>query len=296
MITIKDEPTGNNNSNASSGGNSVRVYDGAVSIVNGEMRHHGVTRSNSADLQGSGEGILATARHPGTGGPARVLNDDTLVTYQGMQTTLASAAQLGLVQKNERGEYVLAAEQPSNSADEAAAAAAEKEQADQSAPIAFSEADEARMAEFVSAIPSQMQDKIIAEIVAHDAVSSSTGSAIGMDQAAFTTGVQHIQGLMQQQADDYVSKHGVNPEHFYEWLRENDPEAVREAKLAMAYQRNPHVALGKHLDRYFLSTAPDAATLNDAGLKTMTGPDGELLVNLRGMWMSVAAAARSGLL
>ena len=188
-----------------------------------------VTRTDINDLLPEQNGILSTARHRITGGPAGTLRDDTLVTHGGMQITLRDAAKLGLVTRDESGKY-----SDVKQGDEQQPAATEKEATESAEAVPFADAQEALTAQLAAAIPPAVQDEVLHQII--------NGGIEGL-----TSGGEHREGIVavtaafQQQAFESFTKAGVNPEEFSAWARTNCRGELNAAMMEHASTRNPAV-------------------------------------------------------
>ena len=272
----------------------------SVNFGSGESSQRSSIRVTSEDLRtDTGNPILDSATTPG-GFPARGdLKPETRVNVNGSMTTLRVAEMLGVVRRNEAGQYVEV--KPGQVA--TAATAAPQQSAERATEVAHSGValeNEARLATLVEdAAPEQVQ-----EVLVNTAIQFAEGSrGFSVEAVASKLGVpteraaEFMKGALQglsNQANVELRKLQVDPEHFVEWARAN---RAREFKAAVVNHVTTRTLAGyKALAReYLTSTAPDEAGLQRAGYEVSRHPSTkELLVKLDGMWVNVRVAARQG--
>jgi hypothetical protein len=223
-----------NTSNAVPDGSShlsIRHQPGVVS-VNGEG--HAVTSRpqglNTADWQSGSAGILQSARTT-TGAPAvsGVKATDIITLPNGMQVSVATAQQLGMVSLNASGQYIEV-----QGGVEAASRQPEPEQVVDDAEGFADPQAEAALGELAQSVSPSLQVGAVVDIVNSGELNPLTlnraASEAGIDPAAMQVKVDAALDQFRAQAVSAVQGYGSNdPEGFFEWAREHVPNGLKEA-------------------------------------------------------------------
>lgn len=272
------------------------VTRGGVQVVETAGQEKG--RASELNPHHGSDSVLATAQHP-KGLPVYRIEDETLITVNGVQASAAFWAKEGVLTKNPEGDYVEATEAP------------------QAEPEAFDGE--------VDPIPEQYMAAVNAalEPLPQDALDGfaavAVGAAVGrIDQAAMVTKFAQASGVDLADAEARIgavaqvyrvqtlkalAKQGIgeqDAEAFFDYCRKHKPEAMQEA---IGRQLHAHdVSRWAPLARQWLAeVAPSVETLKAAGLQTRKSSHGakghEVFIPGAGKgWMSLSAAARSGLI
>lgn len=242
-----------------------------------------VTRTTVDDLMPEQSGILSTARHKITGGPAGTLRDDSLVTYEGMQITLRDAAKLGLVVRDESGKY-----SDVRQSNEQQPAATDKDAAE-SEGISFEPQQEAMTAHLASVVLPTVQESAVHEII--------DGGLEGLKSGGeHSDGIREVAKSFQAQGFAHFTKAGVDPIEFSQWARTNAPGEIKAAMLTHVGTRNPS-AYNALIQRFINGTAPTIAAMKAGGFETKTDRNGVEMVNIPTIgWVTAKAAAKAQLI
>lgn len=263
------------------------------------VEEHGtVQRITESDIYNERQdgSILATARNA-AGSPTTTLTPKTIVTIPGgMQVELSMAERLNYVKRSASGDYI----EIGQGTQQAANAAAQSQQ--QVAPEVeaeelFAGEYEGYAANALSVIPSHAQDAMIATVL------QKGFDAVNWNDSAYTAGttpeelrqrVELVGGLFSAQAGAAIERIGGIPEDVYEWAREHAREELQAAMRDHVYKRTTkgYTALA---DKWMRAIPPTAERLAENGYKV--GKSGKQdVVFIDGTWVSVAAAARMGLI
>lgn len=99
--------------------------------------------------------------------------------------------------------------------------------------------------------------------------------------------------MWQLQADRHVKAAGVEPSDFYEWARENNPGALKQAIQGQLFGRSLK-GYTDLMNSYFDNVPPTLEALQRGGIPTKE-QGGQTLVQLGGAWMSLKAAVKARL-
>jgi hypothetical protein len=279
-------------------GPTSRVYEGVVRSGSGsaEPEVSGVFRSNSLDSIKGATSILATALN-NAGSPTARYTPETSVLMDPnnpmSRISLQTAEREGLVTRDALGNYT--------EVGKAVEANQELPEAPQEIEQAlFEVVHETAFSAAIADVPQVLYDQAIIK-AANQAASKGSMDDFAASLAA-TTGLpleqlqqaQQIgQAQFQSQADKAIRSLGVDPAQLYQWARENQPEklgrAVREqvsTRSLAGYRELAKTFMGK------VSPAQSQLARNNFETKTENGTD---MVNIGGMWTTVKAAARMGL-
>lgn len=268
------------------------------------MSHDGATRITADDLMG--EGILGTARNNGfvTNNitPKSVVN-----TPQG-EMTVEMAHRFGLVGKGQTGEYYELTNEQVTSVIQDSTNEQNIEPDTDSMPQQFNSRESVEALNTLEDnLHESFRDGLFNKTVDNmvTAPSDDEGNPIGVDlkdfaaqagmsEDQFKSTYEGVIDGFQEQADSVLSSNGVDPGEFYDWMQNSRSEELRLAMKQHFYTRNPSV-WKSHVDQFRREVAPNDEALEAAGV-SVTKRDGNSLITIQGMQMTVAAAARAGLI
>lgn len=99
--------------------------------------------------------------------------------------------------------------------------------------------------------------------------------------------------VWQRQADHHVKAAGIDPADFYEWARESNPGALKQAIQGQLFGRSLK-GYTDLMESYFDNVPPTLEALQRGGIPTKE-QGGQTLVQLGGSWMSLKAAVKARL-
>ena len=99
--------------------------------------------------------------------------------------------------------------------------------------------------------------------------------------------------MWQAQADHHVKASGIVPSDFYEWARENSPEALKQAIQGQLFGRSLK-GYTDLMNSYFDNVPPTLEALQRGGIPAKE-QGGQTFVQLGGSWMSLSAAVKARL-
>ncbi len=99
--------------------------------------------------------------------------------------------------------------------------------------------------------------------------------------------------MWQLQADRHVKAAGIDPSDFYEWARENNPGALKQAIQGQLFGRSLK-GYTDLMNSYFDNVPPTLEALQRGGIPTKE-QGGQTLIQLGGAWMSLKAAVKARL-
>jgi hypothetical protein len=283
------------NQEGGSGPIKISMDQGTLSVSTRDGQLLGTSRQSSASfntaelIKGDGISLLSTAR-TSMGSPTTEYTKNTLVAHGGMEITLQTAEQLGLV-KQVKGEWVDVApeDQPK-----------ETEAPEQEEAQGFDDNTEMALGALVETIPPQMQTSVIESVIRQGL------EATNLNDLAYNTGqnVEELRGRIgaaevafREQANKALIGAGLSREEipaFCKWAQEKQPDAFTNAQRKHVYERSTkdYAPLAA---AWMRSTPPVVSSL-DENLKART-VQGETLVTPPGHpEMLLATAARLGLI
>jgi hypothetical protein len=265
----------------------------------------GISRVNMSEIDAPGGDVLKTARHPQLGHAPSRLTDDSVVTYQGVQMRLGEAVRLGLVSRSAAGDYSDATDvstKPPQGSDEKQPDENKQPEAkdsdkDQDGPQAFDPDSEKMFAYVVEQIPEPLRMGVVEKMIESgvDGLDLTAAAHSNMTPEAYRASLSGIANRYQAQADQFVQQQGFNDtQAFYDWARETRPAETKDAMRQFVLGRNPKV-FSDLVQAYRQSVMPSNESLRANGYDIRPQRDGTTLVNIDGQWMSVASAAKLGL-
>lgn len=278
--------------------NAVRVHD----AINRVTSTDGIVTEEAAPANDRGnagqlnpfhgtDSIFATARNA-NGSPLMEITGETLVTIAGVQAPVQFFVAEGVLQKNSDGSFGPAAVKA-----QAAPAADTSGNVQPLDPAAMGTVNQALAEVDQGSLDSLMASATGTAIGKMDAASLAQrfSSASGLSVEESHARVATIRGAFQGQADAALKASGIGaadlPE-FWEWARVNHRGELQQA---VQLQLRTHAVAGYRdlASRWQSATPPSLNALKEAGIpvrKQGTGSE----VFLRGSWMTLGAASKSG--
>lgn len=267
----------------------------------GETTQSGMIRVNAADFGNGREGVLATLRTP-AGSPTNDTNDNTRVTVGGVETTVGNAVRLGyLIREGER--VFEPAKTPSAPQGETPPNAPQSTTATPQGPTipqpdVLSAEASAAQERLNTALPPITAQHVAARLIAGKSIDMGLLNASVADSAQALADIETLREGYSHQAGAYLIRNGVaasDLDHFREWAA-----AVHPREFQMAMSQHFHSGDPAHyadLARKFARTvAPHPDNARAAGIEVRRDIRGNDLVTIKGMTMTLKAAARAGLM
>lgn len=249
-------------------------------------------------------GILDTARSP-SGGRAGNLNGQTVVVIDGMETNLATAEALGYVRRDAQGNYVETSQgKPSVDAHQAPQQG-EQQQAPQVEAIGgdFMEPLPPAALEEVNGliadIPQTMYDNTLNHVLVNGVESVNArelARVMGVDEATARARVAYVANLYKMTASLAIK--GIaseSSEDALTWAATERPKDFQNAMRRFVFGGETK-ALKELAGQYMKSTNPEDSLLRQAGFEVRTEKDGTRMVRINGVWTSVRAAVKQGII
>jgi len=264
--------------------------NGAVS--ESTERSHDTGHSGQINPYSGTDSWQATARTT-TGRAVSEITPDTLVELDGVQAKVSFWVGEGRLSKSADGKYTEAT----------AAPVAPQETTGEIMPM-----DDGAMGVINAALdplPQHALDLITAQAIgaavgrlSEESLTTKFAQASGIDPADSHQRLTTIKAIYQDQADTAlrtrVGMAAADTQAFWAWAKANHGGQLQEAigKQLRSADVSGYTALAK---QWQSRTAPQLAALQAGGIPTRKGNNGAECF-LQGMWMSTAAAARSGLI
>ena len=269
---------------------SVSVRDGQVSAsvsTKDSVRSSELTPYSESDWR-------STALKP-SGFPATEITSDTIVTLYGQQGRVQDFVRAGVLQETSNGFEMIGSESAQSeslesSIDHPDAASLPQEMA-QTIDVALEPFNQSTLDAGLSlALSSVTGDVDFSAVVRNVAMRS------GLEPKDVQQRVQFTIDAYQAQTDNYVTRNGITKgdlEGFYEFCQANKRELTAVLQQQM-YQRDMSGWKGL-ISRFQSSTAPSLEVLQENGFQTRTLAK-EAEVRINGIWMTIGAAAKAGLI
>lgn len=295
-----------NTSNAVPDGSShlsIRHQPGVVSVNgDGPSVTSRPNALNTADWSSGAAGILQTAR-TATGAPAisGVKATDIITLPNGMEVSVATAQQLGMVSLNASGQYV----EVQGGVDAASRQPEPEAVVDDAEGFADVQA-EASLMELAQTVSPSLQVGAVADIVKTGAVDPRTlnraAAEAGIEPAAMQAKVDATMAQFRAQAVSAVQGYGSgDPEDFFAWAQEHAPNGLKEAMHRHGMERSTKGY--EPLYRTFIGTmeAHDPQSILDAefggGITARKDDRGRVLLTIPGKGeVPYGVAVKSGLI
>jgi hypothetical protein len=234
-----------------------------------------------------------------TGSPSAMVGDSTRVTINGIEAAAIDFMKAGYLEKDDRGNYRLAGEEPSEDPQEAKFAEAQQHYAllSQEANAVVNNALEGMTDAAVEAV-TQYGIAMALGHLSPGLLVQQVSRMTGNDAAASEARVDTVRPVYQQQADDYiVNKLGLGRDDlpsFYEFARRSqNRDALSKAVNGQIYSKRMDGYKGL-AQLYMATAAPSDYAIEAKGLETKVGRDGTQMVKYHGMWMSAKVAVFNG--
>lgn len=292
-------------------GPTTRIVGGHLTLTSGEMTESATLRVNSDDCRIKGAGILDTAQNNGGFHTTNITPESTVIIPGFGRTTVKVAEHLGYIQKGSNGQYVEArnlgksVESPQggsrgDSAKESQGLGSIQGQAE--SVELFGPASEKAYSDFIAPVPQGTYDSILASanaLISDGGDSSSIAASLaprlaqsmGIEPAKAREMLQVGASIWQKQADAKVSSFGADPEDFFTWAKTYRKDELQNAVNNHLFGRSTK-GYADLMDDYFRSTEPTEEAIKAAGIPTKRDA-GQLMVKIKGHWMTVGAAVQS---
>jgi hypothetical protein len=284
---------------------SVRVLDNSnYRVVNtSTMEVESISRNNRFNADDLARpGIVGSL-----GGHSQ--NPNAIVKLaNGLDTTLQNAFNMGLIGKDSAGQYYDLGDESikKNDTEEVTQAQQQDQHKDKPEPQhKVSEASLVSLAALSSAMPDYHLDNLIETAANHKIMAAIDGNQTKLDLAGYSqlSNIQenelesHVITVLdgfQKAADNILKSLGVDHEGFYQFLREEHPDVLKQTMRSHYFTKNANV-WKPLVSLYRTNVLPTDEALRKAGL-TVGKNNGESHVVLNGVSMSVKSAAKAGLI
>lgn len=287
-----------------------RVIGGAISLTQGQKAGEFATyRASESDLAPSQEnGMMGTVRNNGGFATTKVTPDSTIEIPGFGRTSVKVAESLGYLTRAGDGRYVetarLGKAGGSSEGGPLEESKATPNEAQENGAELFGCGFEEDYSELIKDVPQGVYDSIIASANAHisegmdldgitEKLAPRLASAMGIEPKAAAAMLDEGGTLWQVQADMTIEKHGADPEDFYQWAKSNRKNELQQAVNSHLFQRSTK-GYSKLVNDYFDNTIPTVAALKAGGIP-VEERGGEVMVKLKGHWMTVGAAVKARL-
>lgn len=273
-----------------------------ATVVNGVSTLENVNRNasyNAYDVNEYPADDWRSTAKDHTGSPSAMVGDSTRVTINGIEAAAIDFMKAGYLEKDDRGNYRIAGEEPAEDPQEAKLAEAQQHYAVLS-PDANAIVNNALEGLSDAGVDTVTQYGISMALghFSSNMLVRQVSTMTGADMAASEAKVDTVRQVYQQQADDYiVSKLGLGREDlpgFYEFARRSqNRDALSKAVNGQIYSKRMDGYKGL-AQLYMATAAPSDYAIEAGGLETKVGRDGTQMVKYQGMWMSAKVAAFNG--
>lgn len=286
-----------------------RVIGGTISLVQGQQAtESGTYRISESDLAPSAKGMMGTVQNNGGFSTTNVTPNSTIEIPGFGRTSVKVAESLGYLTRTGEGRYVetsrlgKAEGSPEGGTQEESKVTPNDAPADGAEP--FGDGYEEDYAALIKDVPQGAYDSIIASANAlmgegldldgiAEKLTPRLASSMGIEPKAAKAMIDEGGTLWQVQADMTVEKAGADPDDFYQWAKANRRSELQQAVNGHLFQRSTkgYAAL---VNDYFDNTIPTVAALKAGGIPVLEN-GGEVMVKLKGHWMTVGAAVKARL-
>jgi len=290
-----------------------------VTVGQQGIQEAGITRNTAADLAPTFGGILATLQN-NAGFPTARVSPGATVELPGMgRTSVKVAANLGFLTLTADGRYVEAGGPGNAEGGLRQGSMQQEQQAATNGNTPSGQNLEEAYGVLIEPVQQATYESMLASATAHltqdgdlnglvSALASRYGSDITNDYSAFhgvdiasdsdikeraANAIKSGAEMWQLQADRHVKAAGVEPSDFYEWARENNPGALKQAIQGQLFGRSLK-GYTDLMESYFDNVPPTLEALQRGGIPTKE-QGGQTLVQLGGSWMSLKAAVKARL-
>lgn len=266
--------------------------------ANGTTQTSGVQTVDTTQFAGGGEGFLATARNNGFPAMGN-LRGDTVVNFNGTQVELGVLEMMGEVVKTANGYEIPKSKQQQSQNDQQQQQNQQQAQQLPEGTEYFDSAMEASFAKDIEPVPQQLYDAALAFAVENGI------DGLNLNELAFQSGMtpeeartraENVFKAFSDQADNIAKDAGINePKEFWDWAMTEKKGELMNARRQLAFSRNTQ-AIRALATEFFRSVPPTAEALQRAGIPIRTDHKGETVALINGVWLTPAAAAKSGLI
>lgn len=286
---------------------AIQAHDSGVTVLNagGVAQRVSTISVSGAEIANHGPAgsILASARTQ-HGTTPRELDDKCIVTAGGMELSLGDAVRYGLVERKPGGGYVERQHFPGEAEDPngGALAASAPTAAPEDPRALFDGETEGTLAVLTDGIDGSILGAVAAEFAMEFADTGDVrlnaeelASRMGTTpERAAEFATRYVYALAEQGSKHLESKYNIDGDEFIAWAREHRAEKFKAAVVQHANARS--LAGYATLADEFLNSVPPSEEALRAG-NIPTRMDGEkLMVQIKGQWMTAAAAARAGMI
>ncbi|MBS1141559.1 MAG: hypothetical protein H6R13_3012 [Proteobacteria bacterium] len=291
------------------GGVNNRVIGGTVSLVQGQQAtESGTYRVSESDLAPSTKGMMGTVQNNGGFSTTNITPNSTIEIPGFGRTSVKVAESLGYLTRTGDGRYVETSRLGKAEGSPEGGTQEESKAAPNDAPTGdaelFGGGYEEDYGELIKDVPQGVYDSLMASANAHlsqgmdmagitEKLAPRLASAMGIEPKAAAAMLDEGGTLWQVQADMTVERHGADPEEFYQWARDNRSNELQQAINAQLFQRSTK-GYTELVNDYFDNTIPTVAALKAGGIPVVE-KGGEVMVKLKGHWMTVGAAVKARL-
>lgn len=286
-----------------------RVIGGTISLVQGQQATESSTyRVSESDLAPSAQGMMGTVQNNGGFSTTNVTPNSTIEIPGFGRTSVKVAESLGYLTRTGDGRYVetsrlgKAEGSPEGGTQEESKAV--PNDAPESEAELFGGGYEEDYAELIKDVPQGVYDSLIASANVHisegldqagitEKLAPRLASSMGIEPKAAAAMLDEGATIWQAQADLVVEKHGADPDDFYQWARDNRRNELQQAVNGQLFQRSTK-GYDALVNDYFDNTIPTVEALKAGGIPVVE-KGGEVMVKLKGHWMTVGAAVKARL-
>jgi hypothetical protein len=276
-------------------GPSVQSGLGGVMTTNsnGSQSHQAAVTTVQAGMPQGGTDFMATAKNNGLLARGNITSD-TVVEFGGVQASIGALVAQGLIYQNDAGRYVAAGEGSQSNQQQQGQDQQQSDTGPQYFPSEVEEAVGAAIEPFSQ--HSYDSTVVLAATAGLDSINwRQLADQNGMTEAEARERGAFVAQAFEQQANSVAKAAGIeDPSEVWSHLEQEMPEEFARAKRQLVSGRST-AGLKALVADYFKSVPPTIEALHRGGIKTGKDSDGSPTCFVQNRWMSVAAAARAGL-
>lgn len=266
--------------------------------ANGTTQTSGVQTVDTSQFAGGGESFLATARNNGFPAMGN-LRGDTVVNFNGTQVELGVLEMMGEVVKTANG-YELPSHKQRDANGNPQQQTQQQEVQQLPEGTEYFDSDiEASFAKDIEPVPQALYDAALAFAVENGI------DGLNLNELAFQSGMtpeeartraENVFKAFSDQADNIAKDAGISePKELWDWAMTEKKGELMNARRQLAFSRNTQ-AIRSLATEFFRSVPPTTEALERAGIPVRTDHKGETVALINGVWLTPAAAAKSGLI
>lgn len=261
----------------------------------------GIQTVSTAEFSGGGEDFLSTARNNGFPAMGN-LRGDTVVNFHGTQVELGVLEMMGEVVKTANGYELPSHKQRAADGTQTTPEQQQAQQQQQQLPEGVEQFDaetESAVAQAIEPVPQPIYDAAIAMAVENGIESLNLAelavkSGISPQEAQARIAV--VAKAFSDQADNIAKEAGIgDPSELWDWAMNERKAEFNNARRQLAFGRSTQ-ALRSLASEFFRSVPPTTEALERAGIPVRTDHTGQAVALINGVWITPAAAAKSGLI